>query len=245
VGIVIRLVHVGIVANIIAGCGGQPPSRDQNLEAPAPAHTVVATEDASIGPVKRLQVRVSLPGHYPQASVEQVARAVVANVQNAQPVNAVAILFYGPGTSTEGIYDVARIEWAPNGQWGDARSVRAGDYRTFRYSVSYNDPKPSPPASVTLAVSREKGLLGAPLPEGVKLVERQPGDPASGRDPSERYSLSASADELAAFFDWAMPMVGWAKEGTSTSTALMFRKGPLMLGIIINRNGGAFTLMGS
>ena len=147
-GIVIRLVYVGVVVNGIAGCGGQPPSQDRNLQAPAPSHAIV-------------------------------------------------------------------------------------------------DSKTSLPVSVTLAVSHEKGLLGAPLPEGARLLERHPGDPASSRDPSERYSLSASADELAAFFDRAMPMVGWTKQGTSTSTALIFRKGPLMLGVIINSNGGAFSLMGS
>jgi hypothetical protein len=198
-----------------------------------------------MGAVRRLQVRVSLPEHYSRNVVEQAAQAVVAEITKSQPVNAISILFYGPGTSTGGVFDVALIEWAPNGQWGDAGSVRAGDYGTFRYTVSYKTPPPTPSGPSTLTGSNQTGLLGVPLPVGAQLTQRTPGDPALGRDPSERYALSATALEIAAFFSQAMPAAGWAKDGTSTGTALFFRKDRLMIGVLINSSGGTFTLMGS
>jgi hypothetical protein len=198
-----------------------------------------------MGVVRRLQVRVSVPEHYSRSAVEQVAQAVVAEMTKSQPVNAISILFYGPGTSTEGVYDVAMVEWAPNGQWGDAGSVQAGDYLTFRYAVSYNARASTPTGPPTLGASNETGLLGVPLPVGARLTQRTTGDPALDRDPSERYAVSASAVEIAAFFNQAMPAAGWARDGRSTSTALFFRKDRLMIGVLINSRGGTFTLMGS
>jgi hypothetical protein len=77
------------------------------------------------------------------------------------------------------------------------------------------------------------------------LTQRTPGDAAAGRDPSEQYAVTASAVEIAAFFREAMPAAGWAIDGTSTPTVLFFRKGRLMIGVLIDGSGGAFTLMGS
>ena len=103
-----------------------------------------------------------------------------------------------------------------------------------------------PPARATdLQASGESGLLGAPLPVGAQLLERTPGNPAAGVDPRERYSISASAAAIAAFFRRQMQAAGWARDGTSTETVLFFQKGRLMLGVLIGRDGGTFTLMGS
>lgn len=236
---------LAVTAGAVGGCGDQGSTRAPALPASSPDYKVVATQDVSMGAVRRLQVRVSLPEHYPRSAVEQVAQAVVADITKSQAVNAISILFYGPGTSTAGVYDVAMVEWAPNGQWGEAGSVQAGNYSIFRYSVSYNAPAPTSAGSSILTASNQTGLLGTPLPEGAQLTQRTPGDPASGRDPSERYAMSVSAVEIAAFFNQAMPEAGWAKDGTSTNTALFFRKGNLMIGVLINSSGGTFTLMGS
>jgi hypothetical protein len=193
--------------------------------------------------VRRFQTKVSLPEHYARDKIEQVAKAIVTDLTRQQPVNAVSLLFYGPITSTSGAYDVALVEWAPNGRWGDAASVRTGDYGSFRYTVTYNAPAPA--RTTGLRPSGRTGLLGTPLPEGAMLLERKPGNPAAGRDPSERYSIPASAADIAAFFSREMPDAGWAKDGSSTEFILLFRKGKLMIGILINREGKTFSLMGS
>lgn len=105
--------------------------------------------------------------------------------------------------------------------------------------------RPDPSTTTSFEISGEQGLLGAPLPVGAVLEERASGDAAAGRDPSERYRIAAGAGEIAAFFDQHMPQAGWAKDGLSTSTALYFQKGDLMLGVLIGSAGGTFTLMGS
>ena len=94
-----------------------------------------------------------------------------------------------------------------------------------------------------LKASGRTGLLGVPLPEQAKLIERRQADPANYVDPQEAYALSATANELAAFFGRAMPEAGWSKDGFSTETALFFQKGDLMVVIMIG--DGEFSLMGS
>lgn len=235
----------GYVA-ISGPASGRGPAPAQSPQEIVPDYKVVATQDVSMGAVRRLQVRVSLPEHYSRSAVERVAHAIVADTTKSQPVNAISILFYGPDTSTAGVYDVALVEWAPNGQWGDAALVQAGDYRTYRYTLSYNAPASTPPTGpATLTVSDHTGLLGVPLPSGARLMERTPADPALDRDPSERYAVSASAAEIAAFFTKVMPAAGWQKDGASTATALLFRKDKRMIGVLMNGGGGTFTLMGS
>ena len=63
------------------------------------------------------------------------------------------------------------------------------------------------------------------------------------QDPTEAYSISATASDIAAFFGRAMPESGWSKLGGSTETYLSFQKGNLMIGV--NIGDGKFSLMGS
>ena len=81
--------------------------------------------------------------------------------------------------------------------------------------------------------------------EGAQLTEQTPGNRAAGHDPYEGYAISATAVDIADFFNQVMPEAGWAKDGTSTETILFFQKGNLVLGVLINSDGASFSLMGS
>jgi hypothetical protein len=211
-----------------------------------PAYRVASSKDVKLGRAQGaeaigVQVRVSLPAHYPQATVEQIARQIAAAESRKRPVNAVTVLFFGPGASTTGAYDVAAVEWAPNGRWADANTVKAGDYATFRYSTGYNPPvavPATPPARAT-----KPGLLGAPLPKGARLTKKVAAN--SDRDAREEYTVKATAAAIAAFFAAEMAAAGWGRDGVQKPTFLYFRKGSHKLGVIIDSDGGSFTLMGS
>ena len=242
--IVVRLCVVLAVAFLLAACESTPTGPAEQVEAStAPGYEIVSTEDVSYAVVRRLTARVSLIQHYARQTVEDIARDIVAELIDSQDVNAITIFFYGPGTSTASAYDVARVEWAPNGVWADAHTVQAGDYSSFAYSVSYNEPLPA--STTTLSVSNQTGLLGVPLPEGATLLERDAGDPSAGRDASECYAVSAPAADIAAFFDGEMRGTGWLKDGVSTEYALFWRKGDIRFVVVISSEGGTFTLMGS
>lgn len=208
--------------------------------APKP-YQIAHREDISFGPVRRLQFRVAVPKHYVRDEIQQIAAAIVAETTRSQPVNAISIFFYGPGTSTTSRYDVASVEWVPNGRWADASLVRTGDYSSFAYSVSYKSPLRV--VANKLATAGSTGLLGAALPQGATLVERRAAEASA--DPFERYTIVASASEIAAFFNETMLTAGWKRGGDSTETMLFFERGTSVLGVFINRAGGSFKLMGS
>ena len=107
-----------------------------------PPHEIVTTQDVSFGAVRRYNFRVVLPQHYSQEEIERIARAVVATITDREQINALSIMLYAPGTDPTGAWDVGMIEWAPNGRWADAGSVDTGDYRSFRYNVTYYPPRP-------------------------------------------------------------------------------------------------------
>ena len=98
-----------------------------------------------------------------------------------------------------------------------------------------------PSAQPSLKASGQTGLLGVPLPVGARLTERIRGNPAEYTDPSETYAVSATADEITAFFNEVMPNAGWYK--SATGMFIEFLKGDLVLGVWISEN--KFTLMGS
>lgn len=112
----------------------------QKQLAQIPTYKIVSAQDVSFYKTKRIAIKAVLPEHYSEEAVNAAARVIVNNVIKKQSVNAISVLFYGPNSDTRGIYDVASVDWAPHGQWGDASMVRTGDYRTFRYKISYIPP---------------------------------------------------------------------------------------------------------
>ena len=231
--------------------GDEPPSRVTPVTAlgvqsttDLPAFETVAREDLSLGETRRLNIRVSIPEHYSQLAIERIASAVVQDITAEQDVNAISLMFFGPGTSTAGVWDGGMVEWAPSGRWSDAASVRAGAYRSFKYNVKYRQAEPTQPdGREALSASSTRGLLDVPLPQGALLLERT--EPAPGRDPSESYAIEASAADIRSFFSREMPSSGWARSRTSSGGSLFFTRGDLMIGVLINQSGGSFMLMGS
>lgn len=100
--------------------------------------------------------------------------------------------------------------------------------------------KPAPLSS--LQPSGTTGLLGAPIPTGAKLTERRAGDPTTGHDSGEQYSISASATDIIAFFDEAMVADGWERAGPDTKNSRSFQKGGRELVVMSNYDGGTFML---
>jgi hypothetical protein len=113
-----RLAVLAVTVGTLVSCSEDGSTQRHSRRVAPPVYEVVATQDLSMGTVRRLEARVTLPEHYARDDVERVAQAVVADMTTSQDVNAISVLFYGPQTSTSGAYDVAMVEWAPNGRWG-------------------------------------------------------------------------------------------------------------------------------
>lgn len=91
-------------------------------------YDVEAAEDISVqgGRVKRSRLRIVLPTAIRAANIEQFACQVVTDKTKADPdLDAIAILLYSEQGVIYGAYDIAKIDWAPNGRFGDMTPVIA------------------------------------------------------------------------------------------------------------------------
>ena len=93
---------------------------------------------------------------------QAIAEAVVAQIIRRQRVNAISIMFYGPRARVTGPWELAGVDWAPNGNWNEANTVAAGDYESFKYTAHFASPAPTSTGSPI--AKKAKGLLGIPLP---------------------------------------------------------------------------------
>ena len=164
-GFVAKFVRVWIAASFIGGIiglatgalpfkptsssatGAETPaaSRPASASTPAdrhvPPYRIVGKKDLSFGGSHRFQVRVALPELYDRPTVEAIAHVIAQDISKAEPINELAMLFYSPGTPTDGAADVALVEWAPNGDWGTGDTVKPG-FPIWLWYFCPSDPSP-------------------------------------------------------------------------------------------------------
>jgi len=96
-----------------------------------------------------------------------------------------------------------------------------------------------------LAAAGTAGILGCPLPQGASLSVRSHGSDGSDDHPTETYAIEAPAQEIVGFYEREMEQAGWHKTTVSSEFLLYFVKDDETVGVLIDREGGFFTLMGS
>ncbi len=96
-----------------------------------------------------------------------------------------------------------------------------------------------------LDASGGAGILGCPLPRGAELSSRSPGSAGAGDHPTETYAIDAPAREIIGFYEREMERAGWRKSFAASEFLLYFEKDDRTVGVLVERKGGLFTLMGS
>jgi hypothetical protein len=102
-----------------------------------------------------------------------------------------------------------------------------------------------PAIAAELVASGTAGILGCPLPRGASLSVRSHGSEGVDDHPTETYAIAAPAQEIVGFYEREMEQAGWHKTGVSSEHLLYFVKDEETVGVLIDREGGYFTLMGS
>jgi hypothetical protein len=103
----------------------------------------------------------------------------------------------------------------------------------------------NPAVVALLADSGSAGILGCPLPQGASLAGRSHGSAGNDDHPTETYAIEAPAREIAGFYEREMQRAGWQKALVSSEFLLYFVKDDETVGVLIEPDGGSFTLMGS
>jgi hypothetical protein len=102
-----------------------------------------------------------------------------------------------------------------------------------------------PVSAAGLTAAGTAGILGCPLPQGASLSGRSHGSDGIDDHPTETYAIDAPAQEIAGFYEREMERSGWHKTLVSSELLLYFVKGEETVGVLIDHEGGYFTLMGS
>jgi len=113
-----------------------------------------------------------------------------------------------------------------------------------------SQPAASPPvaqkgAAIARTASGTAGILACPLPPGASLSVRSHGSDGVDDHPTETYAIEAPAREIVGFYEREMERAGWHKASVSSEFLLYFVKDDETVGVLIDREGGFFTLMGS
>ena len=101
------------------------------------------------------------------------------------------------------------------------------------------------PVATRLTASGTAGILDCPLPPGASLSVRSHGSDGVDDHPTETYAIEAPAREIVGFYEREMERAGWHKAAVSSEFLLYFVKDDETVGVLIDREGGFFTLMGS
>jgi hypothetical protein len=92
-------------------------------------YDIVALEPGHIGVIKRYAYRVVVYQRLSKAQLALIADAIYRYAQKETPFNAVKIIFHDyPQISAR----LGYVDYAPNGKWGDAGTVKTGDYSKMK-----------------------------------------------------------------------------------------------------------------
>lgn len=100
---------------------------------------VARVDDASYGSVKRYVYRVVMPGNPPVGHVETALRWLILKARLKGKFNALGFFVYRSESEIDGIYTVAKGDYAPNGDWADAATVHTGDYSKMKLVFEMKD----------------------------------------------------------------------------------------------------------
>ena len=134
---VLMLLIVSLLLMFSAGCkseGGQSEDMDtgNNTQVNLPDYSIVSEEDVSFANVKRLTFRVVVPADTSADEMLTVAEEIVGE-KKSEKVNAIGFFFYYEGEDTQSVAS-ATVDWAPDGDWSKADTVKAGDYSKHEFS---------------------------------------------------------------------------------------------------------------
>lgn len=93
---------------------------------------IIRIDNSSLGNARRFTYHVVINPGTTKSEMEQISLRVLAQAQRENPFNVLAVGFYDHAVLVGHEFRFGRVEFAPNGRWADANTVRTGDYSTLR-----------------------------------------------------------------------------------------------------------------
>lgn len=102
-------------------------------------YDVFERTDTSFSDTVRWSYKVVMPYPTSEDEIRAVAEEIVEDEKQTGDYNALSVLFYDAAEIARGGFSLARIEYAPDGEWAKAMDVSAGDYSTHEYVYDFRD----------------------------------------------------------------------------------------------------------
>lgn len=116
---------------------------DQEVE-PRPSvagYEILEDEDISYSVIVRRNYRIVSPTMQAD-QVRITAQEIIDRItQEDTDIDAISLLFYSDPSVIYGSYDVAMVEWVPNGEWADitAEIARKNDRSSYELNIEYGE----------------------------------------------------------------------------------------------------------
>ena len=130
------VIAVAIAVMICAGfifliCGDSTPQN--NIQ-----YKIVKEDDVSFGTVVRKSLHAVIPvGDYTEDEIKILLKHIAKKYISTNKVNALAVFLYDDENDVGEGYTIAMCDYAPNGNWSNARNVNTGDYKKFKYDFKF------------------------------------------------------------------------------------------------------------
>lgn len=96
-----------------------------------PEYKVDIIDNSNIGDCIRETLHIVVIGNYTKDDLYKIAEKEIKDYTSKNKVNALTVGFYESSDMIGNGYEMGRVEYVPNGVFGDAVNVEAGDYSTF------------------------------------------------------------------------------------------------------------------
>jgi hypothetical protein len=116
------------------------PSRT-DIDTSKPYANVASIEESHIGNTKRYTYNVVIYQRVNKEILELIARNVYEQAKTETPFNALSIGFYDYPQFIGSGNRFGYVEFAPNGIWGEATTIKTGDYTKMKMSNHLREPK--------------------------------------------------------------------------------------------------------
>ena len=95
-------------------------------------YTIMRIDNSPQGKARRFTYHVVIVPGTTKRNMEQISLRVLEYAKKENPFNALAVGFYDYSVLIGHGFRFGRVEFAPNGKWNDASTVKTGDYSSLK-----------------------------------------------------------------------------------------------------------------
>lgn len=150
-GLIVLIAIIGVVYTCISGDENpdlspspiQNPStaivnEDVGENIQLPEYQIIEVGDVSFGNIKRYSLSV-ITEPADKQTIKRIAATIIEDLKIQKPFNSIYIYFNDQIEYIGQGYSLARVLYAPDGEWEKAMNVRTGDYSTMKFAYDIKE----------------------------------------------------------------------------------------------------------